>query len=99
MPAMTMHQAHVFLGEVPIELIQPAGGDDATYRDFCPGDGSLRRHQYGMWTDDEAEYDGLRARCWRCGTDTVSATSATGRSRQVHATVRLRAIESLLILP
>lgn len=62
MPEMNMHQAHVFLGELQIELIQPAGGADAIYRDFCPADGSLSHHHFGLWIDDRSEYDGLRAR-------------------------------------
>jgi hypothetical protein len=63
MPAMTMHQAHIFLGDIQIELIQPAGGDDAVYRDFCPADGSLRHHHFGLWVDDRTEYEALPARC------------------------------------
>jgi hypothetical protein len=60
MPAMRMNQAHVYVGPVQIELIQPAGGDDALYRDFCAADGrSLRFHHYAMWVDDPAEFEGL----------------------------------------
>jgi len=62
MPEMLMHQAHVFIGAVQLELIQPAGGDDALYRDVCAADsGAIRHHHFGMWVDDEAEYAGLRA--------------------------------------
>ena len=62
MPKMLMHQAHAFIGAVQIELIQPAGGDDALYRDFCAADTSaIRHHHFGMWVDDAAEYRGLRA--------------------------------------
>src|SRR5512140_935300 len=61
MPKMTMHQAHVFLGPMQIELIQPAGGDDGLYREFCAADaGAIRHHHFGMWVDDAAEYSGLR---------------------------------------
>ena len=62
MPSMSLHQAHVFIGDTQIELIQPAGGDDAVYRDFCSRDGNeLRHHHFGMWIDDKVQYDGLRA--------------------------------------
>lgn len=60
MPAMHVHQAHVFVADLQIELIQPAGGDDVVYRDFCSSDGSLRLHHFGMWIDDNAEYANLR---------------------------------------
>jgi len=60
MPSMRMHQAHVYVGEMQIELIQPADGDDALYRDVCAADGpSLRFHHYGLWVDDLAEFEGL----------------------------------------
>lgn len=62
MPTMRINEAHVFIGPVQIELIQPAGGDDALYRDVCAHDGhSLRLHHYAMWVDDAAEFDGLPA--------------------------------------
>jgi hypothetical protein len=62
MPKMLMHQAHAFIGAVQIEIIQPAGGDDGLYRDFCAADSSaIRHHHFGMWVDDGAEYSGLRA--------------------------------------
>lgn len=67
MPAMTLHQAHVYLGDVQLELIQPAGGNDAIYRDFCPVDGALRHHHYGLWVDERAEYESLRERCAALG--------------------------------
>lgn len=57
MPDMVMHQAHVFIGPVQIELIQPAGGDDALYRDVCAADpAAIRHHHFGMWVDDPVEY-------------------------------------------
>jgi hypothetical protein len=60
MPTMRMHQAHAYVGQMQIEMIQPAGGDDALYRDVCAADGhSLRFHHYGLWVDDAAEFDGL----------------------------------------
>jgi hypothetical protein len=62
MPEMLMHQAHVYIGTVQLELIQPAGGDDGLYRDFCAADSSaIRHHHFGMWIDDAGEYGGLRA--------------------------------------
>ncbi len=62
MPDMVIHQAHVYVGALQIEIIQPAGGDDGLYRDFCAADKSaLRLHHFGMWVDDAAEYSGLRA--------------------------------------
>ncbi len=61
MPEMAMHQAHVFIGAMQIELIQPAGGDDSLYRDFCAADGrAIRHHHFGMWIDSAAEYGALR---------------------------------------
>lgn len=63
MPSMTLHQAHVFLGEVQLELIQPAGGCDAIYRDGCVADSTLRLHHFGHWVDDPAEYASLPGRC------------------------------------
>ena len=67
MPAMMLHQAHVFLGDTQVELIQPAGGDDAVYRDFCRADGSLRLHHFGTWVDDRAVYERLRGHCSHAG--------------------------------
>ncbi len=62
MPEMVMHQAHAFVGTVQIELIQPAGGDDRLYRDFCPADSSaIRHHHFGMWVDDQGEFGALPA--------------------------------------
>jgi hypothetical protein len=62
MPKMVINQAHAFIGTVQIEIIQPAGGDDALYRDFCAADGSaIRFHHFGMWVDDAAQYGGLHA--------------------------------------
>jgi hypothetical protein len=62
MPEMLLHQAHVYIGAVQIELIQPAGGDDRLYRAFCATDSSaIRHHHFGMWIDDPAEYGCLRA--------------------------------------
>ncbi len=62
MPKMLLHQAHAFIGAVQIEIIQPAGGDDKLYRDFCAADNSaIRHHHFGMWVDDAVEYSGLRA--------------------------------------
>ena len=61
MPKMLMHQAHVFIGAVQIEIIQPAGGDDGLYRDFCAPDGrAIHHHRFGMWVDDPSEYGDLR---------------------------------------
>ncbi len=60
MPAMRMSQAHVQVGPMQIELIQPAGGDDALYRDVCSSNPSeLRHHHFGLWVD-EARYATLR---------------------------------------
>ena len=57
MPDMVVHQAHVFIGSVQIELIQPAGGDDVLYRDFCAADpAAIRHHHFGKWVDDPMEY-------------------------------------------
>ena len=57
MPDMVVHQAHVFIGSTQIELSQPAGGDDALYRDFCAADSTaIRHHHFGMWVDDPVEY-------------------------------------------
>ncbi len=62
MPKMVIHQAHAYISAVQIEIIQPAGGDDGLYRDFCAADESaVRFHHFGMWVDDAAEYGGLRA--------------------------------------
>jgi hypothetical protein len=62
MPEMRLHQAHVYIGAVQIELIQPAGGDDRLYRDSCAADGSaIRHHHFGMWINDATEYGSLRA--------------------------------------
>ncbi len=62
MPRMVIHQCHAYVGAVQFEIIQPAGGDDALYRDFCVADkGSIRLHHLGMWVDDAAEFGGLRA--------------------------------------
>lgn len=63
MPKMLIHEAHVFIGAVQIELIQPAGGDDALYRDVCAADiaAAIRHHHFGLWVDDAAEFDNLPA--------------------------------------
>lgn len=62
MPKMRMNQAHVFIGPLQLELIQPAGGDDGLYRDFCAADGdAIRFHHFGLWVDNPAEYGALPA--------------------------------------
>ena len=102
MPAMTLHQAHVFLGEIQVELIQPAGGDDAVYRDFCPGDGSLRHHHYGMWVDDRIEYEDLRIRCATMGVPIAFEICAPGIGGAIYADLRRslgRYLEYIHIVP
>jgi hypothetical protein len=42
MPEMVLHQAHVFIGSVQIELIQPAAATSAAYFSF--GDSLRERH-------------------------------------------------------
>ncbi len=62
MPEMLMHQAHVFIGSVQLEVIQPAGGDDGLYRGLCAADGrAIRLHHLGMWVDCADVYAGLRS--------------------------------------
>ncbi len=62
MPKMVLHMAHVFVDATQIELIQPAGGHDSLYRDFCAeAAGALRHHHFGLWVDDAAEYESLPA--------------------------------------
>ena len=62
MPQILMHEAHVFIGTVQIEIIQPAGGDDALYRDVCAADSAaIRHHHFGMWVDEAAVWGSLRA--------------------------------------
>lgn len=62
MPEMVIHQAHVFTGSLQVELIQPAGGDDALYRDCCAADAnSIRFHHFGLWLDNPAAYAALPA--------------------------------------
>lgn len=62
MPDMVMHQAHAYVGAVQIELIQPAGGDDGLYREFCAAEpATIRQHHIGLWIDDVAAYEGLPA--------------------------------------
>lgn len=88
MPAMIVHQAHVFLGDLQVELIQPAGGNDAVYRDFCPADGGMRHHHFGFWIDDPAEYDVLRARCSTLGVPIAFEIAVPGMGGAIYADFR-----------
>jgi hypothetical protein len=88
MPAMVVHQAHVFLGDLQVELIQPAGGADAVYRDFCPADGSIRHHHFGLWMDDRAEYDALRGLCAARGVPIAFEIEVPGLGGAIYADLR-----------
>ncbi len=50
------HFALDFIGETQIELIQPAGGADAVYRDALPTTGNMRLHHVGVLIRDAASW-------------------------------------------
>ncbi len=91
MPGMVIHQAHVYIGAVQIEIIQPAGGDDGLYRDFCAADeGAMRFHHFGMWIDDAAEYRGLRAALEEQNIPVVFETLIPNVGGAIYADTRAR---------
>jgi len=62
MPRMTVHIAHAYVGPMMIELIQPAGGEDALYREILPRNGfAIRPHHYGFMVRSEQELDRISA--------------------------------------
>jgi hypothetical protein len=62
MPRMTVHLAHAYVGPMMIELIQPAGGEDALYREILPHNGfAIRPHHYGFMVRSEQELDRISA--------------------------------------
>jgi len=62
MPRMTVHLAHAYVGPMMIELIEPAGGEDALYRDILPRHGfAIRPHHYGFMVRSEQELDRISA--------------------------------------
>ena len=55
------HFALAFLGDRQLEIIQPAGGADATYREPLPPSGfALRLHHLGRLITDEHEWQQVR---------------------------------------
>ena len=58
------HFALAFIGDVQLELIQPAGGEDAVYRDLAPPTG-LRLHHIGVLLASDAEWDAVVAEAER----------------------------------
>lgn len=89
MPKMSMHQAHVFVGAVQIELIQPAGGDDALYREVCAADGAaIRHHHFGLWVDDAAEYADLPATLAQLGISMAFNASIPDIGGAIYADTR-----------
>lgn len=88
MPRMTLHQAHVYLGDLQLELIQPAGGDDAIYRDFCAADGTLRQHHFGHWMDDRSGYASMPQRCAVLGVPIAMEIAVPGTGGAIYADFR-----------
>jgi hypothetical protein len=90
MPKMMMNQAHVFIGPLQIELIQPAGGDDALYRDVCAeAADAIRFHHFGLWVDEPAEFGALPARWRRC----ASRSCSRSRCRKTPVARSMRILE------
>jgi hypothetical protein len=88
MPRMTLHQAHVYLGDLQLELIQPAGGDDAIYRDFCAADGTVRHHHHGLWIDDQSEFASMPGRCAALGVPIAMEIAVPGVGGAIYADFR-----------
>lgn len=88
MPTMRLHQAHVYLGDVQIELIQPAGGCDAIYRDCCVADGTLRHHHNGIWIDAPSKYASLPERCATLGVPIAMEIALPGIGGAIYADFR-----------
>lgn len=61
------HFALAFAGDVQIEIIQPAGGEDHVYRQMVAGRG-LTLHHIGILLDEEADWDAVIAENRRDGT-------------------------------
>lgn len=51
------HFALAFVGDVQVELIQPAGGADDVYRVMLPESGGLRLHHLGCLVGSDADWE------------------------------------------
>jgi hypothetical protein len=64
---MKIHIALALVGELMIELIEPAGGNDAFYRDLLPEGFAIRLHHLGYRVRDDAQWDRLQETLARRG--------------------------------
>ena len=60
------HFALAFIGDVQLELIQPAGGEDGVYRELVPAKG-LKLHHVGVLVDSDSDWNAVIAESEREG--------------------------------
>lgn len=73
------HFAICYLGDTQLELIQPAGGADAVYRELLPATGKgMRLHHLGCLLNDEAQWEKLVAEIAASGRPTPVSGSYHG---------------------
>jgi hypothetical protein len=82
------HFAIAFLGETQVELIQPAGGADAVYRDVLTGDGHMRLHHVGVLIRNAADWAQQKADILAAGLDTPVAGDFAGMMHYLYADTR-----------
>jgi hypothetical protein len=89
MPKMTVHIAHAYVGPMMIELIEPAGGDDALYREILPRHGfAIRPHHYGFMVRSEQELDRISAALETRNVPIAVDAFLPGVARAVYADAR-----------
>jgi hypothetical protein len=82
------HFAIAFIGQTQIELIQPAGGADAVYRDGLPSGGQLRLHHVGVLIGDAVGWARQKADIAAAGLDTPVAGDFAGMMHYLYADSR-----------
>jgi hypothetical protein len=82
------HFALAFIGETQIELIQPAGGADAVYRDALPTTGNMRLHHVGVLIRDVASWTRQKSAIGAAGLPTPVGGDFGGLMHYLYADTR-----------
>jgi hypothetical protein len=82
------HFALAFIGETQIELIQPAGGADAVYRDALPTTGNMRLHHVGVLIRDSASWTRQKSEIEAAGLQTPVGGDFAGLMHYLYADTR-----------
>ena len=85
-----LKQAHVWVGNVMLEIIVPEKGAFPFYDPYIPDDPShLTIHHHGYWVHDQAQWDEVNRRVKDAGLDVpVSGTLRDGELNMIYVDTR-----------